>query len=659
MKKLILKKLIIKNFKGTAELTVDFGQSTTWISGKNASGKTTVLDALWWLMFGKDSHDREKFEIRTLDAGGKKIHHTEISVTGEFEVDGQEITFSKTQKENWVKKRGSENPTLQGNINEYEINGYPMSDAEYKEKVSDMISEDMFKILTNPAHFPSMPWKDQRKVLMGMISNQNDYDLAKSYGQEYEILLKEFDFAKPDDVAKKYNKIKKELSEKQVEIPIRIDELSNTKTDCDIQELESKESEIESRLATINGQIDSNGADTEELQSRLKELMKKKSKIEVDADSEKIKHIAELNAHVSMLESDIHRAEHDLSTAKSSIDQREEEKKTLISTAWEYKDKYEEAIKEEFPDHLWQFNENDTICKLCGQKLPNDKISELKEDFARKKEKAISDFENEKSMKVESIKRNVERCTERIKHIDVELDALRKQIKVYEEELSDLGNELKDSKEKVAKYESLSPSLDENKEYTDVLAEINKVEAELDKTSEDDHKASLIDERDRLMDTLNEIVSEIALASKNKDVDARIEELREELQDVSQKISDAEHILFILDKYVKRKMSEISGTINAKFDVVGFKLFSEQLNGGIKECCEMTVNGVPYASLNSGHRIIGGLDIIHALQGLYEISIPTFIDNAETVNEYNLPKMDNQLVLLKVTDSDLEISKEG
>ena len=67
----------------------------------------------------------------------------------------------------------------------------------------------------------------------------------------------------------------------------------------------------------------------------------------------------------------------------------------------------------------------------------------------------------------------------------------------------------------------------------------------------------------------------------------------------------------------------------------------------------------PLQSLNIGHRIIAGLQIIKALQKLYGAYLPIFTDNAESVNDFNLPDMDCQLIKLKVSDDkDLRIEVE-
>lgn len=94
-----------------------------------------------------------------------------------------------------------------------------------------------------------------------------------------------------------------------------------------------------------------------------------------------------------------------------------------------------------------------------------------------------------------------------------------------------------------------------------------------------------------------------------------------------------------------------------KFRIVSFKLFDNQINGGLKECCECTVNGIPFSSLNNGHRIIAGLDIIRSLSELNGVSCPVFIDNSEAVNENNFPSMESQMIHLVVTD-DKELKVE-
>ena len=114
----------------------------------------------------------------------------------------------------------------------------------------------------------------------------------------------------------------------------------------------------------------------------------------------------------------------------------------------------------------------------------------------------------------------------------------------------------------------------------------------------------------------------------------------------------------LTEDFIRTKMNRISEIVNEMFKVVSFRLFTNQINGGLQETCECTVNGVPYSTLNNGHRIIAGLDIIRSLSELYNVTAPIFCDNAESVNEFNLPEMDAQMILLTVTE-DKELKVEG
>lgn len=169
MKRTLLKKLRIENFKGCMERSIDFGNVTN-IFGANASGKTTIADAWMWLLLDKDSTGATKFNIRPLDEEGKTIDNVEILVEAILDVDGTEITFQKAQKQNWVKKHGTDTVSLQGNVNTYEIDSFPASEKEFKEKITSIIPEDLFKLLSDPRAFAALPWKKQRENLLKFIS---------------------------------------------------------------------------------------------------------------------------------------------------------------------------------------------------------------------------------------------------------------------------------------------------------------------------------------------------------------------------------------------------------------------------------------------------------------------------------------------------------
>ncbi|MBC8062305.1 MAG: AAA family ATPase, partial [Clostridiaceae bacterium] len=108
-----LKQLMLKNFKGIKNLTIDF-EKVTNICGENKLGKTTIFDGFTWLLFDKDSKDRSKFEIQPLDDQNNVIHMLETEVEGIIEIDGKAMVLRKILKEKWVKKRGEVDSELKG-----------------------------------------------------------------------------------------------------------------------------------------------------------------------------------------------------------------------------------------------------------------------------------------------------------------------------------------------------------------------------------------------------------------------------------------------------------------------------------------------------------------------------------------------------------------
>ena len=55
MTEIKIKRLVLENFKCHRNLTLTFNGGNASIYGDNASGKTSVYDALTWLLFGKET----------------------------------------------------------------------------------------------------------------------------------------------------------------------------------------------------------------------------------------------------------------------------------------------------------------------------------------------------------------------------------------------------------------------------------------------------------------------------------------------------------------------------------------------------------------------------------------------------------------------------
>lgn len=680
--RMILKSLRMENFKGIKSLDVNFSNKTS-IKGQNAVGKTTIFDAFTWLLFNKNSAGEEKFNVRPLDKDGNRIDNVEIKVVAVLDVDGKEVELSKVQKQNWVKKRGTDTVTLQGNVNSFEIDGYPKSEAEFKAYVSNLAqSEDMFKMLTNPQYFSSLKWKDQRDILMKLTTEVSDVELAKEMFDENayaESLIEELEKApSTDDIRAKFSKALSEWKKKQAEIPVRIDEAEKSKVDVDVAEQELLKADLERKIEAVDDRMENAGTEIDRLRGKEMQLQFDMSGImqvmndELSAkrrglDSAKDDATREFND----LHNQIQSAENQIKANEKTISDTDAERKNL---GVEYNAEFSKAFDEMpylFDESKWVFDENSTVCSLCGQQLPANKIEQLKADFEQKKadakaratkqlEDARKAFDDAKGAKLKGLidkgnacKADIERLTKENAKLQEDIVALKEQESKELAKQNDYAKQLSEIPAE-ADYSQNEEYVKLKTEHDKILADIAKLESEGADKVVTDLKAEKAD----LQSQLDEVNKVIAQAANNIMIDDRIETLRDEQKEIGQKVADQEQMLYLLEEFIRFKLNKVSESINSHFKTVNFKLFEMQLNGGMKDCCECTVNGVPYSTLNSGHRIVAGLDIIRSLSELYGVSVPIFVDNAESLNEFNVPDMDAQLILLSVSE-DKQLKVEG
>lgn len=676
--KLKIRSLHMENFKVIKSLDVNFSNKTS-IKGQNAAGKTTIFDAFTWLLFNKNSAGEEKFNVRPLDKDGNRIDNVEIKVVAVLDVDGKEMELSKIQKQNLVKKRGTDTVTLQGNVNSFEIDGYPKSEADFKAYVSGLAqSEDMFKMLTNPQYFSSLKWKDQRDILMRLATDVSDVELAQT-DAKYAPLLGELEKApSTDDIRAKFSKALSGWKKKQAEIPVRIDEAEKSKIDVDVAEQELAKVDLVRRIAECGKKMENAGSALGDLRSKEMQLQFDMSGMEQTMNRELSNKRSIMDAELRDCKNELEHfavtislKEKQISDNEKAITDADAERKKLGEQYNSEKAKAFDETPYLFDESKWIFDESTTVCSLCGQKLPADKIEQLKADFEERKTKAKadakrklndskSDFITQKESNLEEIKADgfakknlIEELTKKNADLQMEIDSLKKQEQGTFTNKEELCKQLSQLPEE-ADYSQNEEYAKLKAEHDEVLAKIEKLESEGADSVVDELKA----EKSDLQAQLNEVNAVIAKASMNVEIDERIAELRAEQKEIGQKVADQEQMLYLLEEFIRFKLDKISDSINSHFKTVNFKLFEMQLNGGMKDCCECTVNGVPYSTLNSGHRIVAGLDIIRSLSELYGVSVPIFVDNAESLNEFNVPDMDAQLILLSVSE-DKQLKVEG
>lgn len=673
--RMILKSLRLENFKGVKDKTYEFGK-TTRVSGMNRRGKTTIGAAWYWLMSDKNYELVSNPNIRP-----DNVEDCIPTVTANVGVDEKEITLSKMQKRKVGKpdKNGVSKITI---TNTYEINSVPKTERDFKAYLEELGFEfDKFLICSHPNVFTkdlSLKKKqdEMRKSLFAMASAKTDLEIAQMNKETADVakLLESYKF---EEIEAMNNASKKKAVEQLDAIPNQIIGLEKAKVDVDMAEQELAKADLTRRIAECDKKIAGADHSLDELRDKEMRLQLDISGITQTMNRELSNRRYEIDADLCGCEDELKHLEQTISLKENQIvgnekaitDADAERKKIGEKYNAEYAKAFDE-VPYLFDESKWGFDENSTVCSLCGQKLPEDKIEQLKADFESRKEKAKADAEEK--LKAKRFKFDTDKKVElnRLNTIGTEKKEL---ITELTKKNADLNTEIKALKKQeqdaIAKKEELSKQLSEipseadctqNEDYVKLKAERDKVLADIEKLESDGADKIVTDlkvEKADLQSQLDEVNKIIAQAENNVQIDDKIADMQHKQNEYGQAKADAERILYQLKEVSKRKNELLVEEINQHFGIVRWKLFDFQKNGEYKEVCiptvldeEAGIYKVFGDTTNTGREIEAKIDICNSFQKFFDMYVPIFLDGAESINDEYVPVVDTQLILLTVSE---------
>lgn len=639
MKDIKLISLCLENFKNHRHLKLDFNGRNASIYGDNATGKTSVYDALMWVLFSKDSagNGEKNIEIKPLDADGNVIDHNALtSVEVVLEVNGEKLTLLRTYREKWETRRGSSEAVFTGNTSEYYIDGVPVKKNGFQDKVNELVDEDTFRLLTSTTYFANdISWQERRAVLFKVACVMDDAQILAT-NDAFVPLVESMGRLSLEDYKKKLQAEKKKFTGAKTEIPARISECQKTIEDiegidfsaaqADVDSLTAKKDEINSQILALDHD---NAAEQKSLAIREAQLelssLEAENKAYRDRQTVGTVDVHALNMRVTSLNIHLTRARNELSLENSHIVDLDK----LIAGS----------------RAAWMSVNGETFtggtCVSCGQQLPADKLQKAQEAFETSKKNRLRDIEESANYHKQQKSLAEERMTnlqEEIKHIEAEIAALQAQItaaeaaKVEPKDMADYAKRKADIQDRIDQLNS-------------ELFEINSGTADL--------KRKL---RQEVSDLGGQISEKMGLLSTKNLLEysrKRVQELREDAKNAAECLEAIEKMLFLIDEYSRYKTQFVEESINGLFRIARFRLFREQANGGIEDRCDVVHDGVPYISVNNGMKINLGIDIINTLSAAYGVRVPLFVDNAESVT--NLEKCGSQVIRLVVSENDKEL----
>ncbi len=636
-----LLELRLENFKGVRQFTLAPDGHNATVFGDNGTGKTTLADAYFWLLTGKDSAGQSDntFTVKPMGAEG-----LDYAVEGTFRQDDSvsPFTLRRTYKDVFERRRGDAERRLKGNTTEYAIDGVPKPKKEYDAFVAEHFGGSLFAVLTDPDALPGKLSPDaRREILLNAFGGElDDKDVIRSH-EELRELLHCIGNKSVEDYAAVTREQRRKVNDRLKEIPGRIDEAEKAKPAASASARESlaeyterskQRAALQNKLEEVrSGQALSMArkaiSDIEAEISVAKAAYARKTAASSEPDNSRIR---DQRGLIDGLSDKLREAESQKRDLQGRLRQAEKSLDDLRS-AW---DKAEAR--------QWS---GDTICPTCGQPILEANLEASRRKFNARKAAELENIEQSAAVQQQQIAG----CKEQLAELDAQAEAYQKGKTEAEGVLKELLACIAEPEpfEKTSEYASLSQKLSAAEE------KLKALQSRADETVA--HIVAEIGELDAQIETARQRMAAKETIDRQE---KRIEELKAEEKALSLQLAAYDKGLLLAEQFVQIKARDIEEKVNAAFRLAKWKLFDVQKNGGIRNCCEATVNGVSYGTnLNSAAKLNAGLDIISALSKASGVQLPVWVDNAESVTE--LLPVDTQVIRLAVSAQDKTLRVEA
>lgn len=655
MKTVELKQLNIENYKKFESAEYQFAPRTM-VSGRNRQGKTTLMDAYFDTLTGKLADGTSPNNVRRKEDG----EEVEGVVSRELTllIDGEETVIRKETK------KGKSSSTTK-----YQVDGFDYNQTKYKEFLKGISDSETIMMCSNARVFLNELRKStaSARVMLEKMAGFNADKVLQDNPEVSEIIKNH----SVEEVVKKLNRDKKDFQKKIDAKKVEIDTVKKQGTP-DFTILEEKKNAV---LDKLNGLLEKEKLLNEtnktydELCYEITGLKKSRDAIISNAaealQEEKRKIVSLLNDRrfkQKHEEENLRILGNFLATAEKP--ERIQQRITVLQE--KYKQTYASTFDETALNAIQneKFDPESAICPTCGQALPEEQVERLKTEFEQKKQERIhaefakkEQFKADKQQKLKDITEEGNSEVARRKEVEEKRKDIESQIEQTKKNISTLASEIAQKNQELEKLPA-EPDMSGNEEYQAVVAEIQKKQEQLDGlTNNSEENAAVQAERMSAEKELTGIETKIEMAKQavQKQTET-LEQLNADRKKLGQEDSDIQQKLDMLKEFSIKKNKALAEAINPHFNHFQFQFLDYTQDGEPVEVCRMIVDGIDYFNgLNHSDQILCNIDLVAGLQELNGFKLPIWIDDAESVNEERFPKMEQQVIYLKVSDNELKV----
>lgn len=663
MKQIQFKKLRLLNFCGIRNAEYEFGDELTIIKGKNGLGKSTIANAIFYTLFGKDINGNS-LDIKTFDKDHNIIreipHEVELTVRvhciGEEGASNQVIILKRKLTDSWDVDKCT-------NTYKYFVNGDICTANDYCNVVDSICPYDAFSLCSSSRHFVCLSWQEQRNKLQALVGNISTDDITQ--GDE------KFDFVvealRKQDIDKYVHHLKysrKEVQDQLDSVPIRLEELNKSLPKAqDWEALATEKAQLNEKLVELANKIQeirTGGADKVRLDAIRKKIdfaEKRKRNMEQSA-------MNLATEQATKHQSDVITVNIAATKAQSLVDDLKATMRGYTESEIHAKDKKEECERkvadinnrlDELSKSRWSWNAEDGICPHCGQPLPA-------EDVERIKKESKDRFNERKSNASKKIQEEFNGIQQEYTDAKNLLEKLDNDRMVTTNQLVKANKTLKETEFKKREVDAEKPKtyeqiLAEKEEYQQVVKELADLQAELDKPSETEETSKMLTELEKEREPIgiryNEVLELLGKKEAFDRITARIAEINEHKLTYRAQLDELDKQLDVVREYNQKADQLLEDRVNEHFSFVKWSMFKTNLKGEREATCECYHDGVPYRRLNTAAKVNAGIDIAYTFAKYNEIEVPMLLDECESVN-HPICRGGQQIRMVVTTDDELK-----
>ena len=654
MKKIIFKSLSLLNFKGIRNLHVSFGENLTVISGRNAAGKTSIADAIMWVLFDV-GYDGNKLEPKTFDKNHEIIkeipHEAELTLL----VDGDQIVLKRTLTDSW---KGSKCT----NTYKYYVDGDVTTAGDFKKVVESICPDSVFRRISSATNFCSLPWQKQRELLESLADQYTSQDITQG-DERFDFVVEELKKKTIADLIHHIKYKRKEVQKQLDAVPVRLAELNKSLPEAqDWDALSAEKTKLNDKLVELANKMQAiriGGADKVRYDGILKKIEfaeKRKRNMEQGA-------MNLATEQATKHQSDVITTNIAVKKAQSLVDDLKATMRGYTESEIHAKDKKEECERkvvdinnrlDELSKSRWSWNAEDGICPHCGQPLPAEDVERIKKESKDR----FNERKSNASKKIQEEFNGIQQEYTDAKNILEKLDNDRM---VTTNQLVKANKTLKEAEFKKLEVDAEKPKtyeqiLFEKEEYQQVVKEIADLQAELNEpsASSDENAKMLVElekEREPIGIRYNEVLELLATKETYDRISELIEKAKQDKESYQNQLDELDEQLDLANEYNKKSCQLLEENVNGHFSYVKWSMFTQDLDGNMKPYCECYHDGVPYSRLNGAAKVNAGIDIANTFSRFYQVSAPMVLDECESVND-PIYSGEQQQIRLKVTTDD-------